>query len=534
MSKFNFPLFQFSFPFNTISTHLWSHRARLRFLTIVVACVLLLVHLRFVDSSTPTHPVKAVSDSDSYKAVVENPLKETRGPRILLVSALFPLTHAKHTHEDYISWLRNFIGRSGIQSDVYFYTTPELASLVSSLHSSTSTSPTTQRQRLTINTTYTSPFSIPPLARYTSKYHAMHAWDRERARHNPELYAVWNAKPWLLEYALISLSSSTSHSHSGSHESHGEYDYDYAFWVDAGSFRAPHPFRRWPDPRRVDKVFSAARYSQEGNKSDKDKDKMLIPLYGVPGLKEYAWRFEMGPVDMDLSEARCSISTDIVQELWTIENWSTLDLHTAIAFGKRYTGSFFGSTPRGISWFSKTFYETHDWYINTSPPVRSALHPHLPSGFLLTNHKTNMKAPFHFVGKDQTVINAIILRYPERFVGVIAPSRVGLLPPSTSTTLFLSPSQNHSSKPHILTLSSILTRLSHSLPIFHPKTCGDWFFYQWFLASDREREEAGRGGCPRASASVSGEKGREVVDIESMLRGLFGGRWVEGRRAGGA
>lgn len=30
----------------------------------------------------------------------------------------------------------------------------------------------------------------------------MHAWDRERARHAPDLYAVWNAKPWFLTEGL--------------------------------------------------------------------------------------------------------------------------------------------------------------------------------------------------------------------------------------------------------------------------------------------------------------------------------------------
>ncbi|KAG6884366.1 hypothetical protein C0993_011746 [Termitomyces sp. T159_Od127] len=436
-----------------------NRRVRLRLLPAIVLCVIVLVCLRFATwplFAHPVEPLKILSISED--------LLSTAPPRILLVSAFFPLTDAKHTHDEYISWLTNFLGPDGVQSDVYFYTIPELASLVSSLNLYPST-PAAANRNLTINTTYTSPFSIPPLAPYTSKYHAMHAWDRERAIHNPELYAVWNAKPWLLDHALRALS---------------HFEYDYAFWVDAGSFRDPHPFRSWPDPRRVEQVFA-----------NSNKDKVLIPLYGVPGIKEYSWRFEMGPVDMDLSE-----------------------------------GSFFGSTPRGISWYSKTFYQTHDWYINTSPPHGRFLQ--WLSSLLSTNH-----TPFHFVGKDQTLINAMLFRYPDKFLGVLVPSRAGLLPPPPS------PLRTTSEEPpipiHISTFSSLLTRITHALPFLRTKPCGDWYFYEWFLASDRERawaQESGWTRCPREHAQG---KGRELlVDVEGMLKGLFGARWVEGRKAGGA
>ncbi|KAG6897502.1 hypothetical protein C0992_000932 [Termitomyces sp. T32_za158] len=311
----------------------------------------------------------------------------------------------------------------------------------------------------------------------------MHAWDRERTIHNPDLYAIWNAKPWLLDHALRSFSHS---------------DYDFAFWVDAGSFRGPHPFRQWPDPRRIEKIFSSS-----------NKDKVLIPLYGVPGLKEYAWSFETGPVDMDLSE-----------------------------------GSFFGSTPSGISWFFRTFYETHDWYINTSPPAERFPPNARPlSPFQSTAHTPC--TPFHFVGKDQTLINTMLFRHPDKFIGMLAPSHMRLLPPVSPSSLF-SPSIPSTPPPtsppstsdepvisaHILTLSSLLARLTHVFPLIHTKPCGGWYFYEWFLASDGERaraHEAGWARCPRARV-----EGKVLVDVERMLMGLFGTRWVEGRRAGGA
>ncbi|KAG6809729.1 hypothetical protein H0H92_014970 [Tricholoma furcatifolium] len=424
MSKLKLP-----YPLNSISS-----RPGLLLPTALIS-VILLVYWKFAWFFSPA----------PLLTVPEPVLNSGDLPRILIVSALFPLEHAKHSHEEYKSWLRNFLGEEGIQSDIYFYTTPDLETLVSSLDSS----------RLTINTIYNNPFAIPPLSPYQDKYREMHAWDRERALHSPELYAVWNAKPWLLQHALMDRGG----------------NYDYAFWVDAGSFRAAHPFRMWPDPARVQEIFLSHR---EG--ADRMSDRVLIPLFTLPGNKQHGWRVENGPVDMDFSE-----------------------------------GSFFGSTPSGISWYSKTFYETHDNYINTTPPPQ-ALHPH---------EKPDDVTPlFHFVGKDQTLINAILFRYPSRFLGVLAPSRIPLVPPL----------ERSDSYPYALTLSYLFTqaRVLVFRALGYGKACGDWYYYQWWLAASNERERARTMGWERC-----GETGTKVLEIEALLRGLFGSRWVEGRRAGG-
>ncbi|KAG6852221.1 hypothetical protein C0991_001854, partial [Blastosporella zonata] len=354
---------------------------RPRLLPTVLVSLTLLLYLRFVWVSPPTPLVPVVSpESVSPSSPLSAPT-----PRILLVSALFPLEQAKHSHDDYKSWLQNLLGPHGVQCDMYFYTTPDLETLVSSLGPSS----INHTHTLTIDTTYHNPFTVPPLSGFRSKYAQMHGWDRERAIHSPELYAVWNAKPWLLEHALIGR------------------EYDYAFWVDAGSFRAAHPFRTWPDPARVEEVFS--------NRSEGEvEDRVLIPLFKLPGREQFAWRVEKGPVDMDFSE-----------------------------------GSFFGSTPSGVSWFAKTFYEAHDRYINTLPPSSpaSARHPHSkPDGD--EDDTTSLSTPqFHFVGKDQTLINSLLFRFPERFLGVLSPTRTHLLPPTPGAP---------DSPPYALTLDSML------------------------------------------------------------------------------
>ncbi|KAG6917245.1 hypothetical protein DXG01_003277 [Tephrocybe rancida] len=358
-------------------------------------------------------------------------------PRILLVSALFPLEKSKHSHDEYTSWLQNFLGPDGVQCDIYFYTTPDLEPLARSLMSSTNTS-----HKLTIDTSFRTPFAVPPLIDYRDKYVQMHAWDRERDIHNPALYAVWNAKPWLLNNAVVG------------QDAH----YDYAFWVDAGSFRAAHPFRTWPDPGRVEEVFS-------DRKNGESEDRVLFPLYNLPGRGELPWSVEKGPLDMDFSE-----------------------------------GSLFGSTPSGIEWFTKTFYNAHDRYINTTPPSR---HPHAGLGT-----DTASSPPFHFVGKDQTLINTLLVRYPSRFIGVLSPSRTYLLP-----------------------LTSVVAQVRAAISEFfgpkdHPTACGDWYYYQWWLAAPGERERAREMGWERCRKTGTG-----VIKVDELLGGLFGSRWVESRRA---
>ena len=93
-------------------------------------------------------------------------------------------------------------------------------------------------------------------------------------------------------------------------------------------------------------------------------------------------------------------------------------------------GSFFGGPPATVSWWSEVFYAHHDHYL----------------------HKG------HFVGKDQTLINSLFLLFPSRIIGV------WVFDPSTQTGL------------------SQLSAIS-------PGSCGSpWFYYQFFLASKKERQ----------------------------------------------
>ncbi|KAG5634316.1 hypothetical protein H0H81_002433 [Sphagnurus paluster] len=438
----------------------WLPRSRLGFLPGgLVLLVILSAYFFWFDAYTHTrHSAIVAEDAETPENT----------PRILIVSALFPLGHAKHSHADYTRWLTHFLGPGAVHgADIYFYTTPALASLVRAVNANTSTT----SSRLTINTAFDSPLSIPPLAPYEAKYEAMHAWDRERARHSPALYAVWNAKPWLVVEALRVL-----------REARPSVDYDYVFWSDAGAFRRVHAYRAWPDPARVQEVFRDAH------------DKVLFPLYMLPSRKEYSWIPEKGPVDTE---------EDFVQ------------------------GSFFGSSPKGVTWFADTFYALHDHYISTAPPTLPPTHhPHAPAPASNTSTSTSTTPPFHFVGKDQTLFNALLFRHPTHFLGVLAPLRTGLLPPSTTTT---TPTAK---VPYALTPAYGLARARAALArTLGVGACGDgWYYYQWWLAAGAERRATRdvRGGWAQ---TWWGCEQTPVLDVERVLRGLYGGRWVEGRKA---
>jgi len=195
--------------------------------------------------------------------------------RILLVSAMFPLRRSKHSTAEYDRWLRHYLG--AITTDVYLFTTPAMEARIRGFRGENLT--------LTIDTTYSSPFEIPPLKGKEEEYRKVHAKDRERSIHSIELYAVWNAKPFFLNAAVRRL------------ESQG-LRYDYAFWNDAGSFREEHRYHQWPSPAKVQEVWD------EGSRltgTDK-KDLIFFPMWREPHPSNAQWLENMGPIDAEFSE----------------------------------------------------------------------------------------------------------------------------------------------------------------------------------------------------------------------------------------
>lgn len=295
---------------------------------------------------------------------------------IILVSAFFPLPTSKHSPEDYAAWLKYFFAQ--VTTPIVIYTTPEF-------------SPTVQRLRgdlpLTIDTTFQSPFAVPPLNGLEPIYADQHdRLDPEKARHGPALYATWNAKAWLLQHTVEKYSTNST---------------EWFFWCDAGALRDSHTFAHWPDLDRTRNVFSAAAAST-GTPID---ELFFIPMWGAPSSvatikKAREWKEEDGPLDLylmgkgqDLSEGKAFSFLF----LWKY----VFDL---IVFSD-HPGSMFGGRRSAVKWWSSTFYALHDKYLKAGK----------------------------FVGKDQEIFNSIMFLHPEKIVTVWPRDPLERLDPSVPT-----------------------------------------------------------------------------------------------------
>jgi len=334
----------------------------------------------------PFNPAAPSTQTTSPNDTIVTP--NTAHSSILLVSAFFPLSKSKHPMHEYTSWLSTFLKH--IKTPVYFFTTPDMEPIVRELRGDLP---------IVINTTYSSPFDIPPLDGMREKYQEMWQWDREKTRHSPELYAVWTAKPFFLDEGLRNAGAALPPS---------APPYNYAFWTDAGAFRDTHAYSIWPDPVRVDEVW------EEGAKTSgtRKEDLLFFPMWAPPHESMQFWGEGMGPVDNEFSE-----------------------------------GSFFGGSPSTISWWRNLYFTYHNHYLSQGV----------------------------FVGKDQTLINALFLLNPKRIISVWLFDPMPSDPPPNSLE-----SVEHEQA------SKRLSRRDGKTPL---GLCGStWYYYQFFLASASERE----------------------------------------------
>ena len=235
---------------------------------------LVVVYIFFVDAYVrPRTKALTIEDFD-YSDFGTSPLESTtasqhgNSTRILLVSAMFPLSKSKHSSKDYVDWLSRFLGP--LTTDIYMYTTPEFAETLAEIRGALP---------ITIDTSYSSPFQVPPLKGLEETYIKMNDMDKEKWHHSPGLYAVWNAKPYLLQTAVRNLADKKIH-------------YDYAYWNDGGSFRRNHVYENWPDPGRIEQVWEEA-----STLTGKDKvDLLFFPIFQLPEEKLSDWIEEMGPI----------------------------------------------------------------------------------------------------------------------------------------------------------------------------------------------------------------------------------------------
>ncbi|KAG7441718.1 uncharacterized protein BT62DRAFT_471745 [Guyanagaster necrorhizus] len=129
-----------------------------------------------------------------------------------------------------------------------------------------------------IDTTYTSPFSIPPLRGRIDRYVQMKGLDRHPGEHSVELYATRNGKPFFVYEAVRNLSSK----------------YDYAFWIDVESWGTGYGNIAWPDAMSTQEVLATGR---------EVRDCIFFPIHALPHTTMKYWGDQLGPIDNAFSQS---------------------------------------------------------------------------------------------------------------------------------------------------------------------------------------------------------------------------------------
>lgn len=209
-----------------------------------------------------------------------NDLPGKRNTRILLISAFFPLANTSYTFDNFRDPLSLFFSR--ITTDVYFFTPPEYEPAIRKMRG---------HLPIAINTTYSTPFEIPPLQHRRRDYVRMEPNDRERDNRSPEYYAFNTAKHFFLKEGLENVRHISKPDVAAG--------YRYAFWVDPGTFREEHSYETWPAPSRADIVWDEG-YDETLTKWE---SLMYFPIIGLPHSSMSLWTEKIGPIHSRFSQS---------------------------------------------------------------------------------------------------------------------------------------------------------------------------------------------------------------------------------------
>jgi hypothetical protein len=157
--------------------------------------------------------------------------------RSQLPEGLQHVHNGQETRAPYVAGVRRFLSET--RSPLVIYTTPSMAKKLESVRNASL--PTK------FVTSYAEVWDIPIISPLREQFHTtqraldLASSDPDRERHIPSDYAVWNAKPFLLNEAANS----------------NPFNSSYFFWHDFAAMRASvKPFRAWPSLRRVEAVLS--------------------------------------------------------------------------------------------------------------------------------------------------------------------------------------------------------------------------------------------------------------------------------------
>jgi len=208
----------------------------------------------------------------------------TYASEVLLVSAFFPLNHSHPSGKEREKWLGSFLDT--IQTPIYFFTPPEMVPLVKKQRGSLP---------ITINSSYSDPFDVPPVRGLYDVYHKMRRQSKDRKGEEPGLYALRTSKPWFLAEAVKNYESRLVP---------GSKSIGYAFWADIGSFQDGLKVHDWPNVERVKEVL---KEGAEVTRRSED-ELMFFPMNDVPNLTMKWWKEEMGPFYKNFAQGASPLS----------------------------------------------------------------------------------------------------------------------------------------------------------------------------------------------------------------------------------
>lgn len=117
--------------------------------------------------------------------------------RTVFISAYFELEKSKHKKTEYLEWIKRLLPiincRMIIYTSEYFYLNffkNEIVQL-----------PEYQQKLFNFNFTYSDAYEIPCISNLSKKFQEMHKHDPLRRYHNPNLYAIWTSKTFLVDSA---------------------------------------------------------------------------------------------------------------------------------------------------------------------------------------------------------------------------------------------------------------------------------------------------------------------------------------------
>ena len=153
-----------------------------------------------------------------------------------VVTAMWMVPGAKHSIEDYMKWMENFLRH--ISGNLVIYCSQEVAVRIrNSLNSTRAES----ADRTLIIDAYETPFDVPCIRPFSRGYKTWQwAQDPEKHLHKPELYAIWNGKNCLVQDVAAA----------------NPFGSTYFFWADMGALRDEKTtIDKWPDAAQVVKTF---------------------------------------------------------------------------------------------------------------------------------------------------------------------------------------------------------------------------------------------------------------------------------------